>query len=268
MPDMIQGGKRGRDSEAPGMEAPSRRETPSSTLRIVVVTKGGQSIDVDVDAEATITDVRAAAASRVQRPLRPLTCDGLFLPDDSELPPGQRTVHEMQSSGWFVRRKAWLGYTPIYLATAGGHNACLQSLLRRCPQGGFDMDNHHWWTPFSYAIAKDYSDCLESLLEYHPQMLMQREELNGTTLFHDAATKGSNACLKVLLQRCPYGAMVRDHNGATPVDNAEKAGHRMCLELLRRYRPTCWEEQLEVRCRSEMPLQHTHTHTQPLTIPL
>lgn len=252
------------------MTHPSMTSDAMAPLRVVVVTRYKESIDVDVGHHSTIGDIRAAAAVIAQHKLYALTFNGSALADDWVFRPGYHNeLHEMRPSGWFSSQRAmWPGTTAFHVAAQEGHLTCLNVLLQRFPEGAI-VKNDNGESPLHYAAYEGQHVCLFSLLSYLPRGGDMGRLFDGRTPLHVAVESGQDVCLAVLLQHfpeggaetthdhggmltpfhyaaklnqstcltqllryCPQGATVKDNKGLTPFHYAARLGHDACLELL------------------------------------
>lgn len=72
------------------------------------------------------------------------------------------------------------------------------------------------------------------------------QDMDGQTALHVAASNGNLACVKLLLD-AGAGSTLRDVEGLTPLQQAEKSCYPACAEILEKK----WKE-LEDQARAEM----------------
>uniref|UniRef100_A0AAV2L982 Uncharacterized protein n=1 Tax=Knipowitschia caucasica TaxID=637954 RepID=A0AAV2L982_KNICA len=106
------------------------------------------------------------------------------------------------------------GYTPLHLASAGGHTNVVQLLLRK---GALFHCDYKGWSCLHHAASEGYTKTMDILLSANIKLLDKTDE-DGNTAMHIAAREGHVAATKLLLSR---GAeMILNNNEASFMHDA------------------------------------------------
>lgn len=118
------------------------------------------------------------------------------------------------------------GMTPLMLAAAGGHFACVQRLI--AAGSNVQAANEEGTTPVMLASLNGHTRCLKYLLENGAGLTTN---IDGTTSLMLAASCGHIECISLLLS---HGADVTDQNneGVSALMFATENGHVECEKVL------------------------------------
>lgn len=214
-------------------------------MRIVVVTKAGRVVPLEVAPDAPMETVSAATDPPITRPLM-FACKVLRNGSRSLADHGARAgamLREISPRLWFTTRHNRHHCTPLMHAASKRRLDVLTLLLRyhaevatvsryRDRLGG-------GYTVYHMAARKGDMEVLEILLRHWPEGAMECDSRSVLLLtpFHEAVTKGDREVLELLLRYCPDGAQVRGRLGRTPFHVATEKHDLKMLTVLLNYNP-------------------------------
>jgi len=133
-----------------------------------------------------------------------------------------------------VRRKIWIGWTPLHAAAEKGSTALVAALLAAGAVVNTADEDHR--TPLHVAAQGGHNAVAEALLAARAKV---DAEARGTTPLYDAATEGHVAVVRTLLavgaevnRRRTPGTMAKFY-GETPLYMAEKYRHTEVMAVLK-----------------------------------
>ncbi|MDP0588885.1 MAG: ankyrin repeat domain-containing protein [Candidatus Endonucleobacter bathymodioli] len=129
------------------------------------------------------------------------------------------------------------GSTPLHLAVMQGKKESIKLLL--AAKASINIENSMGYTPLHYAATLPDPEPLKMLLNHNASLGVKGMNANVTskidniTPLHWAAMVGKIECIRTLLAVEGIEINIKDKDGLTPLQVAEKEGNTECADILR-----------------------------------
>jgi len=144
-----------------------------------------------------------------------------------------RIVHYLIEQGASGIRTDARGYNSLHHTTQYGYSNIFYYLLERVEGLTHDCRDNEGHTPLMWACYFDFEDIIRFLLGIGSDCNVC--DRSGMTALHWAATKGKMKAIQALIQNGNVDPSLKDKNGETPADMAERKQFRDIASLLRKF---------------------------------
>lgn len=231
-------------------------------MRIFVVRRNGETIEMDAVPEDTVGRIRSAIGNATT-PQLSLTLRGKLLNDhltlgECDVSEGMTLREQPRSIFWFLTQRAF------HSAAQHGHRDALQVLLRCRPEGAFG-DDARGDTPFHLAAWGNQYDTLELLLMHSPEGAKRKNASEDLLPLHYAAAQGHCEIVTLLLRYYSEGTVEGTFRGNSPLHLAVIYGREQMAALLLEHNPeVVMMKNHDERTPLDLAVRHRHPKLEAL----